>query len=95
MPAQNNTTITKKSSELLYERFSSMIIKFYRKGNSTDNACVFEGPDYVGADFTTPDKKKCQLAVTLKYFMENTQEVYDTLKNPFPVKKKGFVCEYL
>ena len=49
----------------------------------------------MGADFTTPDKKKCQLAVTLKYFMENTQEVYDTLKNPLHVRKQEFVCEFL
>ena len=93
--AVNKNTITNDLRELLYARFSSMIIKFYRKGNSSDTACVCEGLDYVSADFTTHDKKKCQLAVTLKYFKENTQEVYDTLKNPFPVEKQGFVCEFL
>ncbi len=93
--AVNKNTITNDLRELLYARFSSMIIKFYRKGNSSDTACVCDGLDYVSADFTTHDKKKCQLAVTLKYFKENTQEVYDTLKNPFPVKKQEFVCEFL
>jgi len=95
MAVNQNTKITNDLRELLYTRFSSIIIKFYRNGNSSDNACVCEGLDYVSADFTTHDKKKCQLAVTLKYFKENTQEVYDTLKNPFPVKKQEFVCEFL
>lgn len=95
MAVNQNTKISNDLRELLYARFSSIIIKFYRKDNSSDNACVSEGPDYVGADFTTPDKKKCQLVVTLKYFIENTQEVYDTIKNPLPVKKQEFVCDFL
>ena len=26
---------------------------------------------------------------------QNTQEVYDTIKNPLPVKKQEFVCDFL
>ena len=94
MPAHNNIVITNDLRELLYARFSSMIIKFYRKNQPSKNTVVCDGPDYVGAEFTSPDKKQCKLCVSLKYFMEHTQEVYNTIKKPIFVNKQDFVCEF-
>ena len=95
MPVQNNIVITNDLKELLYERFTSMIVKFYRKNQSSENTVVCEGPDFVEAEFTSPDKKRCDLIVSLNYFLEHTQEVYNIIKNPVTVNKQDFVCKFI
>ncbi len=97
MAAKKKTIITNELRELLCQRFRSMTTKFYgkQKQSTADICSVTSGQNYVEADFTTLDKKKCQLAVTLKYFQENTQEIYDTIKNPSLVNKPEFICELI
>lgn len=93
MPVQNNTTITNELREQLYERFDSMITKFYRKLYSNGKVYISHNTNYVEAFFISPDKKQYDLFVTLKYFNENMQEVYDIIKNPFLIKKEEIFCE--
>lgn len=88
-----NHIMTRQMAELLATRFFSMVTKFYyKKPNS--NTMLKSGGSYVGAEFTSPDNKRCYFSVTLEYFKNNQQEVYDLLKNPFEIEKDGLICEF-
>ena len=89
--SQKKTQLSKKTKELLQQRFVSMVVKLYT--NKPDGHTPFYyGSSSIEVWFTSPDNKNCHFGVSLEYFLDNQQEVYDLLKNPLETEKEGLVC---
>lgn len=88
---QKKRQLSKQKKELPQQRFVSMVSKFY--SNKPDcHTCFHHGFSSIEVWFTSPDNKKCHFGVSLEYFQNNQQEIYDLLKNPFETEKEGLVC---
>ncbi len=88
---QKTKQLSTIKKELLQQRFVSMVSKFY--SNKPDcHTAFYYGSSSIEVWFTSTDNKNCHFGVSLEYFQNNQQEVYDLLKNPLETEKEGFVC---
>lgn len=90
MKNENNVQLSEELKELLCQRFLSIFIKIY--GKNAQRWTLTTGFDYISADFKSPDQREFSVVLTLKYFLNNTKEVYNLIKNPYEVDKEELKC---